>query len=326
MCSENSSHSRDCNAIKDRSNILQSQQKKSGLIFDIQKFALNDGPGIRTLVLMKGCPLRCEWCGNPESQKTCPEIIYYSEKCLNCNRCIDVCNHKEAAESGLPNNDKYCIGCGKCADACYPQARQLVGKWIDKEGLLEIVKKDRAFYLQSNGGVTIGGGEPTMQSRFLSDFLKECKAISINTAIETCGYSSWKKMKSVLDYTDLLLFDIKHIDSEKHKKYTGVENELIIRNAIKAVDYVNEMIVRLPLIPGFNDSYEDLNLIGEFVRQKLPGIKRVDILPYHSVGESKSMRLGREYGLKGLRTLAKEEVCKSKEILEAYTFDVKVIN
>lgn len=309
-----------------KSSLSKISKRSTGLIFDIQKFAIHDGYGIRTLVFMKGCPLRCKWCSNPESQEKNIDITFNSEKCLQCYECINICPTGILSEKNLFSNSKDCVKCGNCVDVCYSQARQKVGRYMEINELFDIVKKDITYYNQSNGGVTIGGGEPTLQNEFLTEFLKKCKLNGISTAIETCGYTPWEKMKTILDYTDLLLFDIKHINSEMHEKYTGVKNEIIIKNAILAAQSVKEMIIRVPLIPEVNNSSEDLNSLGKFIFEKLPRVKKVNILPYHSIGESKSMKLGEKYSLHGLRTLTIEEIYEARKTLQSYKLEVDILN
>jgi pyruvate formate lyase activating enzyme len=293
-----------------------------GVVFDIQRFAIHDGYGIRTLVFMKGCPLRCAWCSNPESQKTTAEIMFHGEKCIECGCCIEACPFGELLRENWPVDNEQCYGCGSCVDVCYAGARQLVGKWMSVQEVLQIVEKDRVFYRQSGGGVTVGGGEPTMQAGFVSELLSKCRAAGIHTALETCGYASWNRFSSVLEYTDLLLFDLKHMDTELHRQRTGVGNEVIIENAVRAAEVVKEMIVRLPLIPDFNDSTDHVHELGRFIQQKLPRVKRVDLLPYHSMGASKMKKLGRTYSLDALRTPTESEIGRTVEILRSFDLEV----
>lgn len=302
----------------------KTDKEKKGLIFDIQRFTVNDGPGIRTLVFIKGCPLRCEWCSNPESQKASPELILYEEKCIGCGKCLKACSLGELLKKNWPVDRDQCLGCGRCVDVCYAEARIFVGRWMSVREVLDIVLRDEVFYRNSGGGVTIGGGEPTYQAIFVGKLLKECKEKGIHTAVETCGYASWEGLKRLLRFTDLLLFDIKHMDTDTHREKTGVGNEKILINARQAARMVKEMIIRFPLIPGYNNSRQNINAVGEFIKSKLPQVRRVDILPYHSMGESKSIRLGRRYSLGGLDILPKEEIDKAKEILLSYGLEVVV--
>lgn len=302
----------------------KANKKKKGLIFDIQRFAVHDGHGIRTLVFMKGCPLRCEWCSNPESQKRSPEIIFYEENCIGCGECVKACPFGELLKDNWPVDRDQCLACGKCVDVCYPEARKLVGRWMSVREVLDIALRDEVFYRNSGGGVTTGGGEPTYQAEFVAELLKECKEKGVHTAVETCGYASWERLHSIFRFTDLLLFDIKHMDTNTHREKTGVGNEKILINAEKAAKMVNEMIIRFPLIPKYNNSGENIHALGKFIKGKLPQVRRVDILPYHSMGESKSIALGRRYSLSGLEILSKEEIYRAKEILLSYGVQVVV--
>jgi pyruvate formate lyase activating enzyme len=298
--------------------------KNGGVVFDIQRFAIHDGYGIRTLVFMKGCPLSCAWCANPESQKTSREIMFYEERCIHCGACIEECPFGELLEENWPVDNEQCYGCGSCVDVCYAGARRLVGHWMSVQQVLDIVVKDRVFYRQSGGGVTIGGGEPTMQTSFVSELLKACRDTQVHTALETCGFASWERFSKVLEHTDLLLFDLKHMDSEMHRQRTGVGNERILHNAEKAAEGVGEMIVRLPLIPDFNDSAKHIRELGTFIQRRLPRVRRVDLLPYHSMGESKTLKLGKTYALSGLRILSREEIDQVRMLLQEFGLEVSV--
>jgi pyruvate formate lyase activating enzyme len=298
--------------------------KNEGVVFDIQRFAIHDGYGIRTLVFMKGCPLRCEWCANPESQATSREIMFHEERCIHCGSCIEACPFGELLEENWPVDNEQCYGCGSCVDVCYAGARQLVGTWMSLQDVLDIVMRDVVFYRQSGGGVTVGGGEPTMQSGFVSELLKSCRNSGIHTAVETCGHASWERFSRVLEHTDLLLFDLKHMDPAIHRRRTGVGNERILNNAVQAAERVDEMIVRLPLIPEFNDSTEHIRELGRFIQHRLPRVRRVDLLPYHSMGESKTLKLGKTYTLSGLRNLSREEVDGARNLLQDFGLEVSI--
>ncbi|UCF97781.1 MAG: glycyl-radical enzyme activating protein [Spirochaetaceae bacterium] len=295
-----------------------------GLVFDIQRFSIHDGPGIRTLVFMKGCPLRCSWCSNPESQQAKPEIMYFEEKCIHCGACLEACPYGEVLEENWPVATELCYGCGSCVEVCYAEARKLVGRWYTVEQVSDIVERDRVFYEESGGGMTVGGGEPMFQAAFVAGLLQTCRRRGIHTAIETCGFTPWKTMSKVLEHTDLLLMDIKHMDSQTHKKHTGVGNERILENARKAADVVGEMVVRLPLIPDFNDGHENIRALGRFVAEQLPAVQRIDVLPYHSTGESKSKRLGRPYTLPGLKPQSREKVDAVEQILQSYGIKIRI--
>jgi glycyl-radical enzyme activating protein len=295
-----------------------------GLVFDIQRFSLHDGHGIRTLVFMKGCPLRCPWCSNPESQSRKPEVMFFEERCISCGACIEACPNGEALRAHWPLGDGSCDDCTPCVAACWPRARVMVGREMSRDDVLEIIRRDRVFYEESHGGITVGGGEPTMQPDFVAGLLESCRAEGIHTAIETCGYAPWETMKKVLDHVDELLMDIKHMDSAIHKEWTGVANERILANAQEAANLVQEMVVRVPLIPGFNDDNDNLNELGAFVKQKLTGVTRVDVLPYHSTGESKSTRLRREFKLGTLEPQGRDRLGEIKALLSSYGLDARV--
>jgi pyruvate formate lyase activating enzyme len=295
-----------------------------GTIFDVQRFSLHDGPGIRTLVFMKGCPLRCEWCSNPESQRSRPELMFFDEKCIRCGACLEECPHADVLRAQWPLAPEVCAGCGRCVGVCYSQARVLVGRATTVGEILEVIRRDRVFYEESHGGVTIGGGEPTLQSEFVAALLRRCRAEGLHTAIETCGYAPWPKFRRVVEHTDLLQMDIKHMSSEAHREKTGAGNERILENARKASRLVPEMVVRFPLIPGFNNDPQALRALGTFVRDELPSVRRLDLLPYHSTGQSKNTRLGRDYALSGLPVLSAEEVAAARNILASYGLTVRI--
>ena len=303
---------------------ILSDRDISGLVFDIQRFSLHDGYGIRTLVFMKGCPLVCAWCSNPESQKTRPEIMFYQEKCLGCRACLGACPNAALLEEAFPRTPSACLGCGRCVEVCYAEARHLVGRRVSVAEVLKIIRSDRTFYEQSGGGVTVGGGEPLLQHGFVAELLAGCREEGMHTALETCGFSPWKHVDSVLRHVNQLLFDIKHMDPVRHRELTGVDNALILENACKAASRVEEMVIRIPLIPGCNSDEENLRALGQFVKEKLSGVSRIDIMPYHSTGQSKSVRLFREYPLAGLAPLSKNEVLAAQGILQSYGLDVHI--
>ncbi|MCP4627068.1 MAG: glycyl-radical enzyme activating protein [bacterium] len=296
----------------------------AGMIFDVQRFSLHDGPGIRTLVFMKGCPLTCAWCSNPESRQTRPEVMYYKGKCIECFSCIAACPNSEVLRQKWPLVLDECEGCGRCVTACYAEARQLIGRRVTVDEVLETVLRDVVFYEESGGGVTVGGGEPTLQADFVTRFLSQCREHSLHTAIETCGFTSWEIFNRVLRQVDLLLLDIKHMDTDRHKALTGVGNEQILANARRAAAGGQDIIIRLPLIPGFNDGTGNLTQLGGFIRDELYPVRRIDILPYHSTGESKSTRLGKAYGLNGASLQSPQEISGVQQILQSHDLDVKI--
>ena len=246
-----------------------------GLVFQIQKLSTEDGPGIRTTVFFKQCPLECIWCHNPESILKTPQLEWFKHKCIGCNTCIETCKLEVLSfdKSGIHINREKCNSCGDCAEECPSTALNMLGKLWKLEDLFYEVEKDKVYYTKSDGGITVSGGEPTQQPNFVADFLKKCKENGISTALDTCGYASKQVYEKLLPHVDLLLLDIKHIDSEKHKEYTGVPNETILDNAIWISNYLKEngekMWIRTPLIPQYTATDENIKGIGDFIVSKL---------------------------------------------------------
>jgi pyruvate formate lyase activating enzyme len=297
-------------------------EELSGVVFDIQRYSIHDGPGIRTTVFLKGCPLRCVWCQNPESQNREPELLLNRTLCGGCGQCIPVCT--VFANSLLGRRSQIdrtkCVRCGTCVTTCPNQARRLSGKFMTVDEVLKVVRKDLKFYEVSGGGITLSGGEATFQPDFASALLRKSKELKIHTALETCGYVSWKVLDQLLPYVDLVLYDIKHWDSEIHKRGTGVSNQIIFENA-KRVAEIKPMKARVPLIPGFNDSEHDIRSIASFIAS-LPNQIEMDLLAYNPLGEGKYERLGKgekehkevqtETYVDGLRGIVESELQKSR--------------
>ena len=305
---------------------VENHDGKRGWVFNIQRYSIQDGPGIRTTVFLKGCPLKCSWCSNPESQAMHPELLYFDTKCTGCLRCLEVCPN---GANSLSSNGKIlidrslCKACGVCVDECFSEARVISGKLMTVDEVVDVVNKDSLFYRNSNGGVTFSGGESTYQPNFLLDLLKGSQKKGFHTCLDTCAYIQWIILEDILEYVDLVLLDIKHMDPEKHKEITGVDNRLILENVKRIVDLGKEMIIRVPLLPGENDSKENINALGNFVSEL--SLKRVDLLPYHKLGVKKYERLGMEYKLKELRSFKKEEVERIKEVLENHKLLVDIV-
>jgi pyruvate formate lyase activating enzyme len=273
-----------------------------GTVFNIQRHAVHDGPGIRTLIFLKGCPLSCTWCSNPESQAYGPEVLFDQEECVGCGDCVAVCptGALEQTEDGrIVYRRELCVGCGKCAGECLYDARSLAGRLYTTEELLEEIRKDEAFYLTSGGGVTFSGGEPLAQPGFLGETLLACRETGIHTAIETTGSAAPERLEKIIPLVDLFLYDIKQLDSEKHRDMTSVSNGLILENLRRVVDSGASVWIRIPVVPGFNDSVEAITPILDHARQL--GVSRVHLLPYHAYGSNKYRLLDRPYEMPGTR-------------------------
>jgi pyruvate formate lyase activating enzyme len=271
----------------------------AGLVFDIRRYTLHDGPGIRSTVFLKGCPLRCVWCCNPESQAPGPELLWIGEKCLACDLCPGVCPHWAIRRDldGRPRiDDQVCDLCGICAMRCPGEALTLVGRTMTVDEVLQEVMQDERFYARSGGGLTLSGGEPLVQWAFSAELLRRYKVEErgFHTTVETCGHADWDRLAHLVPYTDLFLFDIKHMDPVEHRRLTGVDNARILDNARRLARAGAGLVVRLPLVPRCNDGDENVRATARFARS-LPGVTRLDILPYHRLGEPKYARLEREY-------------------------------
>lgn len=293
------------------------EAKVKGLVFDIQRSSTVDGPGIRTVVFLKGCPLKCVWCQNPESQKFFPEIRWHSEKCIGCRKCIESCPNSAISLKGdiLLTDRELCTNCGTCAGICFAQARELCGKYMTACEVYEIVKRDNIFYINTGGGVTVSGGEPTSQADFLIELFRKCKKDNIHTALDTCGYTEWKILRKILEYTDLVLFDLKQMDNEMHYEYTGVHLDKIQGN-LKNIDCSGKPIwIRIPVIPGCNDDEENIEKSAQFLAE-LNNLKRLDLLPYHSYGRQKYPMLDRVYKLSMVKSPSIKKMNNIKKVFE----------
>lgn len=291
----------------------------TGTVFDIQRFSLHDGPGIRTIVFLKGCPLSCKWCSNPESQSIKPVIMYKAADCLHCGRCMTACR-KGAISPEHKNwvNRDLCSGCGECANACPAGALVLKGKTMSIQQVIRELKKDATTYRRSGGGITLSGGEPLVQYEFASELLQAYKGQGWHTAIETTGVGSREAIEKVIPYVDTVLLDLKHMDSGQHKKFTGIGNEPVIKNAPE-ICKISKTVIRVPVIPGFNYSVEAIKAISEFART-LAGIRTIHLLPYHSFGENKYGLLGQDYTMKQVKPLAPEDLEECRTVVESYGF------
>ncbi|MBI5518587.1 MAG: glycyl-radical enzyme activating protein [Desulfovibrio sp.] len=301
-----------------------------GLVFDIQRFAVHDGGGIRTLVFLKGCPLRCKWCQNPESMSPHPDIMRIPHHCIGCVKCMSACPEQAIVmdEDGrVVIRRDACSFCGKCVATCYAGSMSIVGRYLSVDETLVEVERDRQFYENSGGGVTFSGGEPSMQREFLIAALAEAKRRGLHTAIETCAHGPWETFEAVLAQTDLVLTDIKHMDAGAHKSLTGVSNALIADNLRRMAALGARMRIRLPLIPGCNDTRENIAATAAFVAglETLGAhVEGFDILPYHRLGEPKWEQLGRQYPMPGVRPPARDHVLELASIARGYVAAVTV--
>ncbi len=294
------------------------------VIFNIQRYSVQDGPGVRTTVFMKGCPLRCLWCSNPESQKAHPQVSHRNTLCTKCGRCLEACPQDAISlgQAGIRINRSRCDNCGACVPVCYPGAIEVLGREVTVDEVLAEAKKDALFYRNSGGGITISGGEPLSQPDFVAELLRRCQDDGLHTTIDTCGYAPQDALQSVLRYVDLVLFDIKHLQEVPHRKATAVSNRRIISNALTVARAGVPMIMRLPLIPGVNDSEDNVRGTGRFAQEL--GIRRLDLLPYHRFGTSKYTNLDRRYRLEGLVSPTDEEVQRLKETLESMGLECRI--
>jgi len=285
-----------------------------GMIMDVKRMAVHDGPGIRTTLFLKGCPLRCIWCHNPEGIGRAPQLAYYEHKCISCGECASVCVQSAHImdQTGHHLDRSKCAACGKCESVCLGDALKHYGRTVNVQEALAIALEDRAFY-GKEGGLTLSGGEPLLQAEFVRELLQAAKAEGLHTAVDTCGCVPWSAYESVLPYADMFLYDIKHIDPAQHRLLTGCTNELILDNLRRLSDSGARIEIRMPLVPGCNDDEQTLTGIGRFLGSLR--IERMKVLPYHALARSKYRALGMKDTMPDVETPDKQQLADACRIL-----------
>lgn len=303
---------------------MTSGSNNKGLIFNIQRFSIHDGPGIRTTVFMKGCPLRCMWCSNPESQDFFPNLIVRDLNCKECGACVHECPEKAISmtqKEGRKIDWSKCNQCLECIKACIYNALMACGRFVHVSEVVGEILKDADFYKNSGGGVTVSGGEALSQSSFTAELLAACKREGLHTVLDTTGYASWEKMESVLAHVDLVLFDIKHLDRLEHLNATGVENGIIMENLLK-LSGQKEVWLRMPLIANFNDSEDHLGRVTTLAKEV--GVRKLSLLPYHEGGIAKCRQLGRPYPWPHAKAPSDERLLMLKELIASEGINISI--
>lgn len=297
----------------------------SGIVFDIQRFSLHDGPGIRTTVFLKGCGLRCWWCHNPESQQPNPELLLRTELCLRCGACVGECPQTAIQRDGdqFITNRAVCARCGSCVATCVAGARELAGQEMTVDQVMDEVLRDVIFYNESGGGVTFSGGEPLLQSDFLFDLLQACKMHELHTVVDTCGYATSDVLARVRSCVDLFSYDVKVMDDTLHRKVTGASNQLILDNLRYLAEHNHPVLVRVPIIPNINDDKNNLGQIGGLVRS-MSNIQGVSVLAYHTLGKNKYERLGRLDPMPETVAPSEDTMLEAKCLLESFGLNVTI--
>jgi len=299
----------------------------TGVVFNIQRFSIHDGPGIRTTVFLKGCPLRCGWCSNPESARLGPEIITRDAKCIRCGKCVEACSRQAITivENTRTILWEQCNECMECADVCPSGAIGRAGEYMSVAQVMDTVARDAGFYGRTGGGMTLSGGEPLLQPQFALRLLEEARKRGFHTALDTSGYADWEVMDKVLDHVDLVLYDVKHPHSVRHQEATGVPNDRILDNLRKTVGKPGLRVwIRHAVIPRFSDSEDELEELCKLVHTLKPPVEKISLLPYHKFGELKYVATGRVYPWKGIPIITDERMGKLKKVVESHGIKVDV--
>lgn len=295
----------------------------TAIVFNIMRFATHDGPGIRTTVFLKGCPLSCPWCHNPEGRSFLPDRLYFEERCRHCGECLTACPQGAISDvDGVVHTSEACRRCGQCTEVCVTEARQIAGKRFTIGALLEEIEKDLVFFDESGGGVTLSGGEPVAQPAFTAAFMRVCRERGIKSVLETCGFAQEGAFLDVALQADLVLFDLKLMDPEKHRLYTGVPNDLILHNLEELIARHRPVMVRIPVVPGINDAAEDIAQFAAYLSRLR--VLRVELLPYHRIGAEKYRRLGLPYRLQDTPQPAAADIARFRDRLSRAGLNVTV--
>ncbi|MCO8051717.1 MULTISPECIES: choline TMA-lyase-activating enzyme [Proteus] len=314
---------------------METAAETRGRIFNIQKYSIYDGDGIRTLVFLKGCNIRCPWCSNPEGLSSEFQVMYSHDKCVDCGKCVDVCpagvhymtNNENGKQVHRVDRGVDCIGCRKCEEVCISDALDIMGKDVSVSELMKIIMQDYDFYISSGGGVTIGGGEMSLQTDFAVALLRECKKMMINTAVETQATTNVANYEKLAEVVDQFLIDIKHIDTAQHKALFGIGNENVRRNLERLMDLGANVVIRMPLVRGYNDSYDAITGAINYAMElsKRGNLQRIDILPYHQFGRNKYEKLEMIYPIKVDPSYTPEELDSLEAFFKKFDFDIRLV-